>query len=100
MPHPVCAEAFTFAAVNVPGAVAMRDRDINANGKWRGASTMENEEKEPKVHPSGQNIDELRLLFSRIRREPPRRMDRIGRFIGAIAGKIVRNKPRKEKPAA
>jgi hypothetical protein len=61
---------------------------------------MENEENEGKVHPSGQNIDELRLLFSRIRREPPRRMDRIGRFIGVIASKIVRNKPRKEKPAA
>jgi hypothetical protein len=61
---------------------------------------MESKENEVQVHPDGQNIDELRLLFSRIRREPPCRMDRIGRFIGVIASKIVRTKPRKEKPSA
>jgi hypothetical protein len=67
---------------------------------------MENEDdNEGKIHPSGYNVDELRLLFSRIKREPPGRMDRMGRFIGVIASKIVRSKPRrtksrKEKPAA
>jgi hypothetical protein len=61
---------------------------------------MENEDNEGKVHPSCHNVDELRLLFSRIRQEPPRKMDRVGRFIGVIASKIVRHKPRKEKPAA
>jgi hypothetical protein len=100
MPHQFCVAAFTFAAVNMPGACRHAQAGHNTEGElWR-SSTMGNEENEAKVHPSGQSIDELRLLFSRISREPPRRMDRIGRFIGVIASKIVRNKPRKEKPAA
>jgi hypothetical protein len=61
---------------------------------------MENEDHEEKVHPSGYNVDELRLLFSRIKREPSGKMDRAGRFIGVIASKFVRNRPRKKKPAA
>jgi hypothetical protein len=68
--------------------------------KWLGAETMENEDNEGKVHPSGYNVDELRLLFSRMTREPPGRMDRAGRFIGVIASKFVRRKPRKKKSAA
>ena len=61
---------------------------------------MENEQNEGKIHPSGPNIEELRLLFSRIRREPPGRLDNLGRFVGLIASKFVRNKPRKEKSTA
>ena len=60
----------------------------------------DNEDNEEKVHPSGYNVDELRLLFSRIKREPSRRMDRAGRFIGVITSKFVRNKPRKKESAA
>jgi hypothetical protein len=45
-------------------------------------------------------IEKLRVLFSRIEREPPGRMDRIGRLVRLIASKFVRNKPRKEKSAA
>jgi hypothetical protein len=59
---------------------------------------MENEDNEIKVDPSGQNIDELRLLFSRIRREPPRRMDRIGRFIGVIASKMSETSLARKNP--
>jgi hypothetical protein len=61
---------------------------------------MENEDNEGKVHSSGYNVDELRLLFSCMKREPPGRMDRAGRFIAVIATKFVRHKPRKKKSAA
>jgi hypothetical protein len=61
---------------------------------------MENEDNERKVHSSDYNVDELRLLFSRMKREPPGRIDRAGRFIGVIASKFVRHKPRKKKSAA
>jgi hypothetical protein len=59
---------------------------------------MENEDNEGKVHSSGYNVDELRLLFSCMKREPPGRMDRAGRFIAVIASKFVRHKPRKKSP--
>ena len=61
---------------------------------------MENETNERKSHPSGPNIEELRLLFSRVRREPPGRLDGLGRFVGLLASKFVRNKARKEKSMA
>jgi hypothetical protein len=61
---------------------------------------MENEKNEGKIHSSGPNIEELRLLFSRIRRWTPGRLDGLGRFVGVIASKFARNKPRKEKSAA
>jgi hypothetical protein len=60
---------------------------------------MENEENSGKDQSSGQSIEELRLIFGRLPHRPLGRMERLGRFIGLVAGKIAARKSRPEKRA-
>jgi hypothetical protein len=59
---------------------------------------MEIEDKDDARNSSGQGIDEIRLVFGRLKREPLSKMERIGRFIGLVAGKIRQRKPRVKRP--
>jgi hypothetical protein len=47
----------------------------------------------------GQSLDELRLIFSRVHSKPLGKMERVGRFVGLVAGKIAPSRKRSPEKA-